>query len=589
MKRIIFPLIVLATLCFTSWDVFGQNGNEPVPSFVEGDNLSIGSGNSLEPSGLVYVGNAIGSANKLCSENSLAVGYLDSISTNSANAVALGSRNYIQGESSMAFGSYVRVNGNQGIGIGNYITVMGSSKSMVIGSGVSYLRGLYDQGNGTYVPLTNSVSNSLAIGFNSTKPTLFVSESPNSYSQSVFDRTGRVAIGDVTPQAKLHIRSDEDEDAGFILVPADPTENSAFIRLHDNYHHVTVGNDGVMTLSASSSNRLSITSSNFNVVDGTAIVGTTTDSRLYLSASPTPCVTSNAVPGSGGYSRSAHGPSYALEFGDKDLVLRTAAYADPRNTPITNWMIPITIGIDGVVTLNGKVGINTKNATNEYALAVDGGVITTKVHIQEVNDWEDRVFDGGYPLMSLNEVEEYVATNRHLPGVPSEAEVKAKGFDLAGMQAVLLGKIEELMLYTIRQQREIDSLRDLVTVRFGYDTCGNRISRMLEFSKMDGEKSTGGAKSGATQWQASLSDSFAGMEIMLFPNPTRGGFFLTFSGKEIPNDTKATLCSVDGKTIEERRVGGFAEEFDLGGMPAGIYLLRLSSGDTVTTWKIVKR
>lgn len=168
-------------------------------------------------------------------------------------------------------------------------------------------------------------------------------------------------------------------------------------------------------------------------------------------------------------------------------------------------------------------------------------------------------------------------------------KVKAEGFDLAVMQAVLLGKIEELTLYTIRQQREIDSLRDLVTVRFGYDACGNRTSRTLEFSRVDGDKGTGGAKGGASQWEASLSDSFAGVETMLFPNPTEGGFFLAFSGEEIPNDATATLCSVDGKAIEERKVGGLTEEFDLRGKPAGVYLLRLSSSDSVKTWKIVKR
>ena len=589
MKRIILPIIILVTICFASNGAFGQNGNEPAPSVLEGDNLSIGSANSLEPSGLVYVGNAIGRANKLSSENTLAVGYLDSISTNSSNAVALGSRNYIYGESSMAFGSYVRVTGSNSIGLGFHVNVTGASKAVAIGSGVPLSNS--KEGSGVedepYAPFVNNVVNSLAIGFNSTKPTLFVSESPN--TQNALDKTGKVAIGDVTPQAKLHIRSDAGEDAGIILAPASPAVNRSFIRFRDNYHHITVDSTGGMLVSAGSSNRLGLTSSNFNVWDGTALLGTSQDSRLCLSADSIPCLTSNAIPMPGGYSRSFHGPSYALEFGDKGLVLRAATYSEPRYNPITNWTIPVTIGTDRTVTLNGKVGINTKNATNDYALAVDGGIITTKVHIQDVSDWEDRVFDRDYPLLSLGEVEEYVAANRHLPGVPSEAEVKAEGFDLAVMQAVLLGKIEELTLYAIRQQREIDSLRDLVTVRFGYDACGNRTSRMLEFSRMEGEKGTGGAKGGAPQWQAALSGSFAGVETMLFPNPTQGGFFLTFTGEEIPDDAMATLCSVDGKTIEERRVGGFAEEFDLGGMPAGVYLLRLSSGDAVTTWKIVKR
>ena len=567
-KTSITTALLLVFLCAAK-EISGQE--QPQSTLIEGLNLNIGTGNTLLNVGLGdYVGNAIGWRNRVQSPNALAVGSNDTIDTYSASAVTLGASNRILGTASMGFGVAVKVNGTYGVGIGHHIRVNGVSGGMVIGSGI------VGTGTGNDSYLVNGHSNSLAIGFNSTKPTLFVSESPN--TQNSLDKTGKVAIGDVTPQAKLHIRSDAGEDAGIILAPASPAVNRSFIRFRDNYHHITVDSTGGMLVSAGSSNRLGLTSSNFNVWDGTALLGTSQDSRLCLSADSIPCLTSNAIPMPGGYSRSFHGPSYALEFGDKGLVLRAATYSEPRYNPITNWTIPVTIGTDRTVTLNGKVGINTKNATNDYALAVDGGIITTKVHIQDVSDWEDRVFDRDYPLLSLGEVEEYVAANRHLPGVPSEAEVKAEGFDLAVMQAVLLGKIEELTLYAIRQQREIDSLRDLVTVRFGYDACGNRTSRMLEFKRMDGDRGL-----------ASLFDTFAGADMALFPNPTEGGFFMSLSGESLPDDAVATLCAIDGTVLEERTVSRTTEEFDLSGRPAGMYLLRLSSGSTVQTWKIIKR
>lgn len=193
------------------------------------------------------------------------------------------------------------------------------------------------------------------------------------------------------------------------------------------------------------------------------------------------------------------------------------------------------------------------------------------------------MFDADYPLMTLDDVEEYVAEHRHLPGIPSEAEVKAAGFDLTAMTSALLGKVEELTLYTIRQQREIDSLRDLVTVRFGYDACGNRISRTLEFSRIDGEGK------GGEQWQAELHDTFAGTDMMLFPNPTQGRFCLSLIGEASTSDVKAVLSTATGVVLEERKVSNPQEEFDLGSCPAGIYLLHLVSGDTARTWKIIKR
>ena len=582
-KPSITTALLLFFLCAVK-EVSGQD--QPQPTLIEGLNLNVGTGNTLLGFGLgSYSGNAIGLQNLVQSPNALAVGSNDTIDTYSASAVTLGASNRILGTASMGFGVAVKVNGNFGVGIGHHIRANGVLGSMVVGSGI------IGNGTGNDAYLVNAFSNSLAIGFNSTKPTLFVSESPNDYSLGVLDKTGKVAIGDVTPQAKLHIRSDNGEDAGIFLQPANPASDT-YIRLRDNAHRIAVDGKGCMSVVAGNANALEVVSSNMKLSGSLMTLGGTDNGPLYLYSGGTPSVTMNALPSSDGYSRNAIAPSYAIEFGANGLTLRTATYMIPRYDFITNWRDALLVKTNGAITLNGRVGVNTENTTGDYALAVDGGIITTKVHIQDVNDWEDRVFDADYPLMTLDDVEEYVAEHRHLPGIPSEAEVMADGFDMAAMAAALLGKVEELTLYTIRQQREIDSLRDLVTVRFGYDACGNRTRRTLEFSMVEEERSAspGGTPHDAgAQWQASLSDSFAGMEAMLFPNPTEGGFFLALTGDEIPDGATATLCSVDGKAIEERKVGGMTEEFDLRGKPAGVYLLRLSSSDSVKTWKIVKR
>jgi hypothetical protein len=129
----------------------------------------------------------------------------------------------------------------------------------------------------------------------------------------------------------------------------------------------------------------------------------------------------------------------------------------------------------------------------------------------------------------------------------------------------------------------------MVTVRFGYDACGNRVSRTLEFSRMEPEGAPDGMPSEQPDhWQAELSDRFEGVETMLSPNPTDGGFILSMGG-DIPQGAKAILCTMDGKVLEERSVNNATEGFDLGGKPAGIYLLRLSSQRETKTWKIIKR
>lgn len=70
------------------------------------------------------------------------------------------------------------------------------------------------------------------------------------------------------------------------------------------------------------------------------------------------------------------------------------------------------------------------------------------------------MFNGNYSLLSLNELESFIKTNKHLPGIPSQQEVKKEGIDLGGNQALLLQKIEELTLYIIEQDKKINRLQE---------------------------------------------------------------------------------------------------------------------------------
>ena len=79
--------------------------------------------------------------------------------------------------------------------------------------------------------------------------------------------------------------------------------------------------------------------------------------------------------------------------------------------------------------------------------------------IKRSGDWTDYVLAKDYKLMPLNKVEAFVNANSHLPGVPSAEEVKDEGIDVAKMDAKLLQKIEELALYVIQQQKQIDALQ----------------------------------------------------------------------------------------------------------------------------------
>jgi len=71
----------------------------------------------------------------------------------------------------------------------------------------------------------------------------------------------------------------------------------------------------------------------------------------------------------------------------------------------------------------------------------------------------DYVFKDEYKLRSIEEVEQYITKNSHLPEIPSAKEFKKNGVLLAQMDMDLLKKIEELTLYTIQQQKDIETLK----------------------------------------------------------------------------------------------------------------------------------
>jgi len=70
----------------------------------------------------------------------------------------------------------------------------------------------------------------------------------------------------------------------------------------------------------------------------------------------------------------------------------------------------------------------------------------------------DYVFEPSYPLMSLEDLAAYVASEKHLPDILDAAEIAAHGVNLTEFQMHLLRKVEELTLYIISQDGRIDAL-----------------------------------------------------------------------------------------------------------------------------------
>ena len=152
----------------------------------------------------------------------------------------------------------------------------------------------------------------------------------------------------------------------------------------------------------------------------------------------------------GAYSGGAGAIMFFGNGGLIDFLISPAAGASGGGTGIT-WGTPKMR-----INRSGEVGIGTVNTTG-YRLSVAGKIRAEEVKVE--TGWADHVFKENYPLKSINELKEFIATNNHLPGIPTEEEVKEKGVSLGEMSAKLLEKIEELTLYVIDLKEENDAMK----------------------------------------------------------------------------------------------------------------------------------
>ena len=77
----------------------------------------------------------------------------------------------------------------------------------------------------------------------------------------------------------------------------------------------------------------------------------------------------------------------------------------------------------------------------------------------------DFVFEKNYNLPTLDFIEKYIKEKKHLPEIASAKEMKQNGVNIGEFQIQLLQKIEELTLYTIQQQKDLEAQQEQLEVQ----------------------------------------------------------------------------------------------------------------------------
>ncbi len=174
------------------------------------------------------------------------VSCVNNITDLNSNASAIGQNNTATGWASFAVGSDSKAIGDFSTAIGIRAESVADisfaiGRNVKTGAGYSFAIGTGYVSSNEY--LINYSHNTFVMGFNSTKPTFFVGESPS--NDSKHDRTGLIGIGNmIGPQSKLHIYSDDDEPATLFLQPSNwTTEFNAQLWLGNQNHGISADVD----------------------------------------------------------------------------------------------------------------------------------------------------------------------------------------------------------------------------------------------------------------------------------------------------------------------------------------------------------
>lgn len=141
-----------------------------------------------------------------------------------------------------------------------------------------------------------------------------------------------------------------------------------------------------------------------------------------------------------------------------NLDVRGTAYSSKLalGTPASD-QVPATFYLRSPLSQNASEKLIIIENSGRKILQLDNnGLLRAREIKLDVQNWPDYVFEPGYKLSSLKEVERHIADYGHLPKVPAAKSIEEEGIDLAEMDKILMEKVEEITLYLIELNKLIE-------------------------------------------------------------------------------------------------------------------------------------
>ena len=376
------------------------------------------------------------------------------------SAFSSGYESDASGNYSTALGHHANASGIYSVAIGKNVTAQDSAfvfgldisataiNSLTIGSGFS-----------STSKLTNNIPNSIMFGMGSSTPSMTIRQN------SVQNVPAYVGIGTTDPKKELHVHGNvmisSSNNALLFANSASSTDGDFGIKLSRNGLEFFRPNNG------SPMNNLLYISTNGNIGIGSS--NTTYKLNIAGSAISTSFQTETLTVTDDVIFNNLAGNTTQVVTVDNNGELSTTSFSTlqdnlgnhtaSQNLNLNGYRIINTGNNGGIfINANNNVGIGTLNPIHE--LSVNGTIQAKELIVTTLAaDWPDFVFDPEYKLTSLHELGKYIESEKHLPGVPSANEIGEEGIKISEMNAVLLQKVEELTLYVIELQKQIDELK----------------------------------------------------------------------------------------------------------------------------------
>jgi len=302
------------------------------------------------------------------------------------------------------------------------------------------------------------------LDFDGTYPGLRLSTSSSGYRDDLLiNPDGKVGIGTGDPQQQLHVNGIGQFDLGTGTVSVSTPGGWPGIIAYENtlgYRRDIIFDDNAIRLLVHANSTAPPPSHGVSITNNGAVgigINFPTDILHCYSNDITPSIYDDIVLESNNWpyiiinnlETSGYAGFFVKEQGITKALFRYDGVQDIINLSRSG-------GSDFIIANNGNIGIGTTNAV--YKLTVYGGVKAQEFWAT-LTGWPDYVLEDDYKLQPLGELEQYIKENRHLPDIPTEKEILENGLNLGEMEVLIMKKIEELTLYIIDQQKQIDMLK----------------------------------------------------------------------------------------------------------------------------------